>query len=53
MNKTDFEKFKKTLKKEFKSSDYLTSLELLVCLKQQTINKLQDEYVTKRSVVDE
>jgi len=48
MNKRDFEIFKETLKEEFKNSDYVTSLELLVCLQQQTICKLEDEYVTEK-----
>ena len=48
MNKRDFEIFKETLKEEFKNSDYVTSLELLVCLQQQSICKLEDEYVTEK-----
>ena len=43
MNKRDFEKFRKTLIEEFKNTDYVSSLELLICLQQQTISKLEDE----------
>ena len=47
MNKRDFDKFKETLKEEFKNSNYVESLELLVLLQNQTIGKLQNEYVPK------
>ena len=49
MNKRDFEKFRQTLIEEFENTDYVSSLELLVCLQQQTIgnmiNEMGDRYV--------
>jgi hypothetical protein len=47
MNEINFEKFRKTIIKEFKNLNYVESLEILVLLQEKTINKLHDEYLQK------